>query len=620
MKTLFLVAFLVAAPAFAQSPNPDALAVLGTPALPADFPNFPYVDPNAPKGGEVTFAMIGSFDGFNPFILGGNPALGLTDQWQPGVGGTPSGAAIGHIWESLLVPSADEIATAYGHLAQRVALAPDKLSITFDIRPEARFADNTPVTAADVAWTFHTLLEKGIPSFRVAMAEVAGVDVLGPLQVRFRFTANDNRELPLLVGSLPVLPEHWWATRDFAKPLTEAPLGSGPYRVERFEMGRSVTYARRDDWWARDLPTGRGLDNFDRVHIEYFRDPTVAFEAFKAGQIDWRQENISRQWATGYDFPAAKSGLVRRDSIEHHLPLGIQGFAMNTRRPLFQDVRVREALAQAFDFEWLNKALFYDSYVRDKSYFGDTAEESTGLPSPDELKLLEPFRAELPPDLFTKPFEMPVTDGAGLNREGLRRALALLKSAGWEVRDRKLVNAHGDPFAFTLLLNDPSLERVALPYAQSLERLGMQVQIRTVDPAQYERLTNAFDFDMTPFILPGSDLPGTELRDWFTCQGAKAQGSQNWMGVCDPATDSLAAQAIAAPDRPTLQTAGRALDRVLLWRWYMVPNWHNQVFNIASWDRFGHPAQPVRSGFVLDSWWIDPAKAAHVDAARHSGK
>ncbi len=620
MRYLALLALLAAPPVLAQSPNPDAIAILGTPALPADFPNFPYVNPNAPKGGAVTFAMIGSYDGFNPFILGGNPALGLGDQWQPGVGGTASGGAIGHIWETLLVPSAAEIATGYGHLAQSVTIAPDKLSVTFTIRPEARFADHTPVTAADVAWTFHTLIEKGTPSFRVALAEVAGVDVLAPLTVRFRFKSSDNRELPLLVGSLPVLPEHWWATRDFTKPLTEAPMGSGPYRVARFELGRSITYERRPDWWAKNQPTARGLDNFDTVRIEYFRDPTVAFEAFKAGQVDWRQENISRQWATGYDFPAAKQGLVRRDSIPHQLPVGIQGFAMNTRRPLFQDPRVREALAYAFDFEWENKALFYNSYVRDRSYFGNTAEEASGLPSPAQLKLLDPFRAELPPELFTKPFAMPVTDGSGLNRDGLRRALMLLKDAGWQVRSRKLVDAAGQPFAFTLLLNDPSEERVALPYVQQLERLGMAVQVRTVDPAQYQRLTDAFDFDMTTTILPGADLPGTELRDEFSCAGAKAQGSSNLPGICDPAIDALVNDAINAPDRATLQTAGRALDRVLLWRWYMVPQWHNQVFNIASWDRFGRPTQPVRSGFVLDDWWIDPAKAARVDAGRSAGR
>jgi len=613
-----LLALLVASASAAQ-PQPTrshAVAILGTPALPADFPNFPYVNPDAPKGGEVVFAMPGSFDGFNPFILGGNPAFGLDTLWQPGVGGTEAGTAVGHVWESLLVGSADEVATAYGHLAETIEMAPDRMWVAFEIRPEARFADGTPVTAEDVAWTYNTLLEKGRPSFRVIFADVAGVEVEGPRRVVFRFRSNENRELPLLVGGLPVLPKHWWATRDFTKPLTEAPMGSGPYRVESFDLGRSVTYARRDDWWAKDRPTGRGLDNFDRVRIEYYRDPTIAFEAFKAGRVDWRQENIARQWATGYDFPAARDGLVRKDPIEHHLPVGIQGFAFNTRRAQFQDPRVRQAIGLALDFEWMDKALFYDAYQRTTSYFEGTDEQATGLPEPDELALLEPFRASLPPELFTEPFTIPKTDASGQNREGLKRALQLLEQAGWRVQSRKLVNAAGEQMAFTILLNDPSLERVTLPYVQQLAKLGMAVQVRTVDPAQYERLTDDFDFDVTTLIYPGSDLPGTELRGELTCAAAKAKGSANLVGVCDPVVDSLVEQVIRADTRPKLRAAGRALDRVLLWRWYLVPNWHNSLFRIASWDRFGQPDKRVRAGFVLDSWWVDPARAAKVDAAR----
>jgi microcin C transport system substrate-binding protein len=618
---LFLLAPLVASVSAAETGQPStrshALAILGTPALPADFPYFPYVNPDAPKGGEVVFAMSGSFDGFNPFILGGNAAFGLEAQWQPGVGGTQAGTAVGHVWESLLVGSADEVAAAYGHLAETVEMPADRMWVAFELRPEARFADGTPITAEDVAWTYNTLLEKGRPAFRVVFADVAGVEVEGPRRVVFRFRSNENRGLPLLVGGLPVLPKHWWATRDFTKPLTEAPLGSGPYRVESFDLGRSVTYARRDDWWAKDRPTGRGLDNFDRVRIEYYRDPTITFEAFKAGRVDWRQENIARQWATGYNFPAARDGLVRKDPIEHHLPVGIQGFAFNTRRAQFQDPRVRQAIGLALDFEWMDKALFYDAYQRTTSYFEGTDEDATGLPEPDELALLEPFRAGLPPALFTEPFTIPKTDASGLNREGLRRALQLLEQAGWKVRDRKLVNAEtGEQMAFTILLDDPNLERVTLPYVQQLAKLGTAVQVRTVDPAQYERLTDDFDFDMTTLIYPGNDIPGTELRAELTCDAAKARGSANLMGVCDEAVDALVEQVIRADTRPKLRAAGRALDRVLLWRWYMVPNWHNSVFRIASWDRFGKPGKPVRAGFVLDSWWVDPARAAKVDAAR----
>ena len=622
IRALICIALLGVAPVWAQEPAPTrshALTILGTPALPADFPNFPYVNPAAPKGGEIVFGQVGSFDGFNPYILRGNAAIGVGSIWQPGVGGTASGTAGGHVWESLLVGSADEVASAYGHLAQTIELAADRMWVAFEIRPEARFADGKPVTAEDVAWTFETLMEKGRPSFRVAYGDVKDVVAEGPSRVVFHFRSNQNRELPLMVGGLPVLPKHWWASRDFTRPLTEPPLGSGPYRVETFQLGRTVTYVRNANWWARDLPTGRGVFNFERVRIEYFRDPTVLFQAFKAGQIDYRQENISKQWATGYDFPAVDKGLVRKEEIKHQLPLGIQGWLFNTRRPMFRDARVREAIGQVFDFEWMNKNLFFGAYTRTTSYFGNTASESKGLPDAAELALLAPFRSELPPALFTEPFTLAQTDGSGNNREGLRQALGLLKEAGWTIKDRKLVNAGGVQMAFTILLNDPTLERIALPYQQWMQRLGIEVSIRTVDSAQFERLTDAFDFDMTTMIYPGSDLPGSELRDSFACVGAKTEGSANLAGVCDPALDSLIETAINARDRASLAAATRAIDRILLRGWYMVPNWNDTRFKIATWHRFARPGVPIRDGFVLDSWWVDPAVAAVTDAARKAG-
>ena len=615
-RILLTMLLLLALPVQAETTRSHAITILGTPALPADFPHFPYVNPNARKGGEAVFAMVGSFDGFNPYILRGNAAIGTGAAWQPGVGGTAAGSAGGHVWETLLVGSADEVATGYGHLAETVEVAADRMWVAFELRPEARFADGTPVTAGDVVWTFKTLMEKGRPSIRVAYGDVQEAVVESERRVVFRFKSNQNRELPLMVGGLPVLSEKWWSTRDFTKPLTEPPLGSGPYRVASFELGRNVAYVRNPDWWARDRPTGRGFHNFDRVRIEYFRDPTIVMQAFKAGQVDYRQENISKEWATGYDFPAVREGLVRRDEIEHRLPIGIQGFVMNTRRGVFSDPRVREAMAQVFDFEWMNKNLFFSTYARSQSYFGNTAQESKGLPDAAELALLAPFRDKLPPVLFTEPFSMPVTDGSGNNRDGLRRALALLKDAGWTVRDRKMVDAAGKQMAFTILLHDPTLERVVLPYQQWLQRLGIEVGIRTVDNAQYERLTDEFDFDMTTLIYPGADLPGNELRDNFSCLGAKTPGGSNLAGVCDPAVDALIEQIVQAQDRETLATAGRALDRVLLRGWYMVPNWHGKKFNVATWNRFGRPTQPMRDGFVLDSWWIDPGLAAVAETAK----
>ena len=618
MIRLLIALLLFAGPALAQSPS-HGITILGTPALPADFDHFPYVNPDAPKGGEVVFGTQGNFDGFNPYILRGNAALGL-GRWQPGVGGTESGSAGTHVWESLLVPSADEIATAYCHLCSTVAVAADRLSATFEIRPEARFADGTPVLAEDVVWTFDTLMAKGRPSIKVQYADIADAVAEGPGRVVFHFKSNVNRELPLMAGGLPVMPKHWWATRDFTRPLAEPPLGSGPYRVASFELGRNVVYERDPTWWARDRPTGRGLFNFDRVRVEYYRDPTVLFEAFKAGQVDWRQENSSKNWATAYDFDAVTGGLAKKEAIPHSLPIGVQGWVFNTRRPQFRDARVREALGVVFDFEWMNKNLFYGQYARSRSYFGDTQGEAKGVPGPGEVALLEPFRTGEPAAVFDRAFEMPVTDGSGNNREGLRRALGLLREAGWTVKDRKLVGPGGTAMTFTILLNDPGLERVALPYQGWLKQLGAEVDVRIVDPAQFERLTDAFDFDVTTIIYPGAELPGNELRDYYSCAGAKAEGSANVSGVCDPAVDALIGRVVDAGDRGALFTATQALDRVLLNGWYLVPQYHDTVFKVASWNRFGRPAVPIRTGFVLDSWWVDAALAAKTDAARRAGR
>ena len=616
---LFLLLFALTLPARADDgpvTRSNAIAILGKPALPPDFPYFPYVNPDAPKGGEVTLASVGTFDGFNPFILRGTADGHSVTPWVALPGGAGSGSSVGHVWESLLTPSADEVATGYGHLAQTIEVPADKLWIAFEIRPEARFSDGTPVTAEDVAWTYQTLLKQGRPSFRITFGDVKDVVVEGPRRVVFHFKTAENRDLPVIVGGLPVLPKHFFEGRDFAKPLADPPIGSGPYRIASFELGRSITFARNPDWWAANLPTGRGTNNFDRVKIEYFRDSTVAMEAFKAGEVYLRSENVSKNWATAYDFPAVTNGQVLKENFPHHLPTGIQGYAMNTRRPMFKDPRVRQAIAWAFDFEWTNKNLFYGAYARTTSYFENSDLASKGVPQGDELKLLEPYRASLPPALFTQPFTLPVTDGSGNNREELKFALELLRQAGWQVKERKLVGPDGQPMSFSILLEDPSLERIALPYVQNLQKLGMDVKVRTVDPAQFQHLTDDFDFDMIMMIYPASDLPGNELRDYWSCAAAKTQGSMNTPGICDPAVDALIEKIITAQDRVTLTTAARALDRVMLWGWYLVPNWDQPTFHIALWDRFGRPDKPLREGFNFDTWWVDAAKSAALDTAR----
>lgn len=586
----------------AQAQKVHGLALIGEPALPPDFKAFPYVNPDAPKGGTVTIGALGTYDNFNPFILRGTPT-----------------AASAQLFDTLAVDSGDEPETNYAHLAQDIEVAPDGLSVAFDLRPQAHFNDGTPVTAEDVAWTFETLISKGRPLYRQYYADVDHVTAETPLRVVFHFKTT-NRELAWILGQMPVLPKHWWAGRDFSAPLETPPLGSGPYRVSKFELGRSVTLERVPDYWAADLPTGRGLNNFDVKRVEYYRDATVQLEAFKAGAIDWRAENIAKNWATAYDFPAVQQGLVRKLSFERHLPTGMQGFGMNTRRPLFADPRVRRAMVLAFDFEWMNRNLFYGSYVRTTSYFSNSDFASSGLPEGDEKALLERYRDKLPPGIFTTPFSLPVTDGSGNNRTQLREALGLLQQAGWKVVDRKLVNAQGQNFSFEILLDQPSFERVALPYKEALERLGMEVRVRTVDPAQYEKLMDGFDFDMTTVLIGESDSPGNEQVEFWSCKSGQTQGSRNLMGICDPAVDALVGDLVAARDRPHLITATRALDRVLLAGDYVVPQWHSESLNIAVWDRFGIPSQKMRSGTDPNSWWLDPARAAIVDQARSAGR
>ena len=598
MTALLGIALTVPLCAHAQTKT-HGIALVGTPALPPDFPYFPYVNPNAPKGGTVVTAALGSFDSFNPFILRG----------------TPSGAA-GMVFETLTVSSDDEPETGYAHLAKDIEVAPDHLWVAFDLRPEARFQDGHPLTSDDVVWTFETLIKDGRPIYRQYYGDVSSVVAEGPHRVVFHFKNAGNRELPQILGQLPVLPKHWWAGRDFSKPLTEPPLGSGPYRVASFEMGRSVTLERVKDYWAANLPIARGMYNFDVMRFDYYRDSTVSLEAFKAGQTDWRVENIAKNWATAYDFPAVEKGLVRKISFDRHLPTGMQAFGFNTRRAIFADRRVRAALIQAFDFEWMNKNLFFGHYVRTQSYFSNSDFASSGLPTGDELALLEKYRDTLPPELFTMPYTLPVTDGSGNNRAQLKSALALLEQAGWKVVDRKLVDASGKQFSFEILLDQPTFERVALPYVQSLEKLGIKASVRTVDPAQYERLMDTFDYDMAVTLVGQSDSPGNEQRDFFSCAAAKAEGGANYTGVCDKAVDGLIESVIAAKDRPQLITAVRALDRVLLWGNYVVPHWHYEHLDMAVWDRFGIPDKKMRLGADPNTWWVDPAKAAVIDAAR----
>ena len=565
------------------------------------FKHFEYANPNAAKGGDVKLAAIGTFDNLNPFILKGR-----------------AGAGIAQTFDTLTVNSADEPFSEYGQIAESIETPADRSWVAFTLRPEAKFHDGSPVTVEDVIWTFEALKTKGHPFYRSYYKQVAKAEKVGDRKVRFAFDKGDNRELPLIVGQMPVLSKAYFQKHEFEKTTLEAPLGNGAYRVEAVDPGRSITYRRVKDYWGAKLPVNVGRENFDTIRYDYYRDVTVVLEAFKAGQYDFRQENVSKNWATGYTGPAVAQGLIKKEEIKNEVPTGMQAYVFNERRPIFQDRRVRQALGYAFDFEWTNKNLFYGAYTRTKSYFSNSELASRGLPTPDELKVLEPFRGKVPDEVFTKDYEPPKTDGSGNIRDGIREALALLSAAGWTIKGQQLVNQRGQPMEFEILLNEPTWERISLPFAKNLERLGIKARVRTVDPAQYEKRAQDFDFDMTVVVWGESLSPGNEQRDFWHSATADVPGSRNYAGIKDPSVDKLVDLVIAAPDRPGLVARTRALDRVLLWAYHVIPHWHIQAYRVAYWDKFSRPAVAPKYSLGFDSWWVDTAKEAELNRKKAS--
>ncbi|SDG38008.1 extracellular solute-binding protein [Roseospirillum parvum] len=587
------------APTPADIPAVHALAMHGAPRYGPDFTHFDYVVPTAPKGGEARLSAIGTFDTLNPFTLKGVPAAGL--------GGT---------FDTLLERSDDEPFTMYGLLAESIRLPEDRAWVEFTLRPEARWHDGQPVTAEDVAWTFKTLTSEGSPFYAAYYADVTEVSAPAPNTVRFTFTPGQiNPELPLIIGQLPVLPRHAWEGRDFAQTTLEPLLGSGPYKVAEVDPGRAITYQRVADYWAAGLPLKRGRHNFDRLRYDYYRDAAVALEAFKAGAYDFRQENTAKVWATGYDFPARDQGLVKLEAIEHSLPTGMQGFFYNTRRAVFADPRVRRALAYAFDFEWTNANLFHGQYTRTHSYFSNSELAAQGAPQGRELEILESFRGRVPDSVFGPALKAPDTDGPGGLRDNLKQAVDLLKEAGWAIgKDRKLraEGGQGAPLSFEILLYNPAFERISEPFARNLERLGIEARLRVVDTAQYQARVNDYDFDMIVYSAGQSNSPGNEQRDYWSSAAAGKPGSRNVAGLADPAVDGLIDLVITAPDRAELVARTRALDRVLRAHYLCIPHWHSTQFRVAYWDKFGHPDNPPPYALPIDTWWIDPDKAARL--------
>ncbi|KRR13206.1 hypothetical protein CQ12_31575 [Bradyrhizobium jicamae] len=581
-----------------------ALSLFGEVKYPAGFKRFDYVNPEAPKGGIVRQIQIGTFDNFNLVVAGVKGSLA---------------AGVQLIYESLMTQSLDEVSTEYGELAEAVSHPEDFAWVIYRLRREAKWHDGNPVTPDDVIFSLNAFKQHH-PQYSAYYRHVVKAEKVGDRDIKFSFDAPGNRELPLIVGQLTILPKHWWEgtdsegrKRDIAATTLEKPLGSGAYRIKEFVPGRTFTLERVKDHWGRDSSTNVGRNNFDELRLEYFRDSTVALEAFKGDQVDWRTENSAKNWATAYDFPAVNDKRVLLEEFPNRSSGIMQAFALNIRRDQFKDPRVRRALNFAFDFEEMNKQIFFGQYKRISSYFDGTELASSGLPQGAELEILEAVRAEVPPEVFTKPYTNPVGGSPEAVRENLREALRLLKEAGYEVRERRLVDSKtGAPFALELLGADPSFERVMLFFKPSLERLGINVSVRTIDPTQYENRLRSWDFDVVVSSWPESLSPGNEQREFWGSPAADMAGSRNIIGIKNPAVDKLIERLIYAKGRDDLVAATRALDRVLLWNHYVVPQWNYPKVRTARWDRFGRPSELPKYGQSAfpSLWWFDADKAA----------
>lgn len=584
------------------------LSVFGELKYPADFKQYEYVNPDAPKGGRLTHvgpAASRTFDSFNGFILKGEIAQG-----------------IGLIYDSLMEAAADEAGSAYGLIAESADLAADRKSVTFKLRAEAKFADGSPVTADDVVFTLDALKTKGHPSLRLTLRDVIKAEASDPRTVTFQFQGDLLRDLPLQVGGLPVLPRKFYETQPFDETFLKVPLGSGPYTIGDYKAGGHITYKRRPDYWAANLPVNRGRYNFDEIRFEYFRDRTAELESLKAGGLDLREEFTARDWISAYDIPAVKDGRLIKLTMPDETPSGAQGFFFNMRRERFKDVRVRRALGLAFDYEWTNANIFNGLYTRTESYFENSDMKAVGPPSPAELALLEPHRAKLPPEAFGEPYSPVKSDGSGSDRKQLRAALKLLDEAGWKLDTKSgqplVKNAKGETFELEFLnAGGPTFERIINPYIKNLGSIGIKASLRNVDPAQYQRRVKAFDYDVVSTRFSMSLTPGIELMNYWSSESANNDGSSNQAGIQDPVVDELISKVIAAKSRAELVSATRAIDRVLRASHYWVPQWYKAAHHVVHWDKFGRPAvKPKYGRGITDTWWIDPDKAAKLAQPR----
>ncbi|KFJ92719.1 ABC transporter substrate-binding protein [Pseudomonas indoloxydans] len=603
---LLFLSLALSFPASATISESHGYAQFGTLKYPASFSHFDWVNPDAPKGGTLRIMASGTFDTLNPYTFKGSSPISTAHFLQYGANELNEPLMVG---TGAYDPSGDEPASSYGLIARSVEYSEDRSWVVFNLRPEARFHDGKPITAYDVAFSYRLLRNDGHPQYRTNLQEVKRVDILGRHRIRFVFKRTGNPLLILRLGELPVLPQHYWKDRDFKSTTFEAPLGSGPYRIVQVVPGRRLVFERVKDWWGKDLPVNRGKYNFDRVEVEFYRDNHVAFEAFKAGEFDFYIENQAKNWSNGYRFPAVTRGEVIRAEIPHQIPTQTQALFMNTRRDLFSDRRVREALGLMFDFEWTNRTLFNNAYVRAASYYPNSEFSATGKPEGAEWLLLSPHRDKLPARLLTEPPTQPVTDGRGIPRETLRRALGLLADAGWKPSGQELRNARGQRLEFEIMLVNPSLERILQPYTANLASIGIRANLRTVDRAQYKQRLDQFDYDMILLTLPQTLSPGLEQSLYFHSSQVNIKGGKNYAGVNDPVVDEMIDKLLSAQTRDEQVAATRALDRVLLWQHYSIPNWYINYHRLAYRNRFAFVTTPPYT-LGLRTWWLKPTENA----------
>ncbi len=600
MRLVLIIIFLIgmSPAAYAEPIYSQSIAMHGTPKYNTGFSHFSYTNPDAPKGGTLRNAAIGTFDSLNPFIIKGSAAAGMAFLGQS------------MIYDSLMEQSYDEPFTMYGLLAEHIMYDENNDWVAFDINPKAKWADGKPVTPEDVIWTFNTLMEKGSPFFKAYYGDVDRVVKSDERRVEFFFKNSDNAELKLIISQLAILPKHYWEAegRDFSKTSLDAPLGSGPYEVEKVDAGRSITYKRRDDYWGKNLGVNKGKFNFDHVRYDYYKDDNVALEALFSNEYDYRIENTAKLWNTAYDAPPVKDGRITKAEIPHERPQGMQGFIYNLRKPIFKDKAVREALAYAFDFEWSNKQFAYSGYKRTNSFFENSELAALdGAPTGRVLEILEGYKDGLPADVFTGRYQPPKTDGSGNPRRNLRQAMQILEEAGYKLGEDgiRVHDETGQRLTFEIVDANPALERWTLPFIANLKKIGVEANFRVIDPAQYQNRMNDFDYDMTITSIGQSSSPGNEQRDFWASNKADIAGSRNYIGIKDPVIDDLIEKIIKAPSREELVALTRALDRILLAGHYVIPQWHIDHWRIAYWNKLERPA--TLSGLtpsITDTWWV----------------